>query len=207
MEEFSTAWSDQGVPYLVALRDASAPSREPPPLHDDALIREFLHDPPPAYCDCREPSILASVLNNYDLATQDFFRWQVRLSADDATRLVRQKLNVDLGQLLSLEPVGRGPSGRLKRLRLVGERGSLVIGKELEIRRALSESHLYSSAFVVDVEGPPQRPDAFLLTGAGWGHGVGLCQIGAAVMACQGATYHEILQHYYPGTRIEHFYD
>jgi peptidoglycan hydrolase-like amidase len=205
-EEFQTAWGDLDVPYLVALRDAPGPNREPPPLLDDPSMRVFLRDPPPAYCDCRDVAILRSVLNEYDLATEGFFRWQVRLPADEASRLVNRKLQIDLGRLLNLEPVERGPSGRLKRLRLVGERGSLVIGKELEIRRALSESHLYSSAFVVDVEGPPQRPDAFLITGAGWGHGVGLCQIGAAVMAHHGASYREILEHYYPGAHVERLY-
>jgi peptidoglycan hydrolase-like amidase len=205
-DEFPTAWGDQEMPYLAALRDALGPHREPPPLFDDAPVRDFLCNPPPAYCNCREQPILRSVLNDYDLATEGFFRWRVRLPADEASRLVQRKLQVDLGRLLRLEPVERGPSGRLKRLRLVGERETLVIGKELEIRRALSESHLYSSAFVVDVEGPPHRPDAFLLSGAGWGHGVGLCQIGAAVMAHRGATYREILEHYYPGTQLQRLY-
>ena len=205
-EEYQTAWGDLAVPYLVALRDTRGPDRNPPALFDDRAMRAFLQNPPAAYCDCTDMSILGSVLNDYDLATDGFFRWHVRLPASEASRLVSQKLGIDLGRLLNLEPVERGPSGRLKRLRLVGERGSLVIGKELEIRRVLSETHLYSSAFVVDVEGPSQRPDAFLLTGAGWGHGVGLCQIGAAVMAHQGAGYREILEHYYPGTQVEHSY-
>ena len=205
-EEYQTAWGDLAVPYLVALRDTRGPDRNPPALVDDRAMRAFLQNPPAAYCDCTDMSILGSVLNDYDLATEGLFRWRVRLPASEASRLVSQKLGTDLGRLLNLEPVERGPSGRLKRLRLVGERGSLVIGKELEIRRVLSETHLYSSAFVVDVEGPSQRPDAFLLTGAGWGHGVGLCQIGAAVMAHQGAGYREILEHYYPGTQVQHFY-
>jgi stage II sporulation protein D len=205
-EEFQTAWCDQSVPYLIALRDIRGSSRQPPPLLDDPAVRAFLQNPPAACCDCRDMSILGDVLNDYDLATKEFFRWQVRLPANEASRLVNQKLETDLGRLLNLVPVERGPSGRLKRLRLVGERGSLVIGKELEIRRVLSATHLYSSAFVVDAEGPRQRPDTFLLMGAGWGHGVGLCQIGAAVMAHQGAGYREILEHYYPGTCVEHFY-
>lgn len=205
-EEFPTAWGDQAVPYLVALRDAPGPDRTAPPLADDGALRAFLHQPPAAYCDCTETSILGSVLNDYDLPGAGLFRWSIRLAASEATRLVRHKLGLDLGRLISLEPIERGPSGRLKRLRLVGEQGSLVIGKELEIRRALSETHLYSSAFVVDVEGPPQRPEAFLLSGAGWGHGVGLCQIGAAVMAHQGAGYRAILEHYYPGAQLQSFY-
>ena len=205
-EEFQTAWGNQAVPYLVALRDARGPDRKPPPLADDRAMRAFLQNPPAAYCDCTEKSILSGVLNDYDLPDANVFRWRVRLAASEASRLVRQKLATDLGRLLSLEPIERGPSGRMKRLRLVGEQGSLVIGKELEIRRVLSETHLYSSAFVVDVEGPSQRPEAFLLSGAGWGHGVGLCQIGAAVMAHQGAGYRAILEHYYPGTQLQQFY-
>ena len=206
IEEYQTAWRDRAVPYLVALRDARGPDRKPPQLANDLAMRAFLENPPPAYCNCHDKSILGTVLNDYDLPDGSLFRWRVRLAASEATRLVRQKLAIDLGRLLSLEPVERGPSGRIKRLRLVGEQGSLMIGKELEIRRALSETHLYSSAFVVDVEGPAERPEAFLLSGAGWGHGVGLCQIGAAVMAHQGAGYREILKHYYPGTQLQQFY-
>lgn len=204
---FSTAWGDQDPPYLAALRDAPDPDRSPPPLAEDAALREFLANPPESYCNCADSSILQNVLNDYDLATTNFFRWRERLTADDASRLVREKLAVDLGRLLRLEPVERGPSGRLKRLRFVGDKGSLVVGKELEIRRALSTSHLYSSAFVVDVEGNPERPDAFLLAGAGWGHGVGLCQIGAAVMAHQAVGYRDILEHYYPGAQVERRYE
>lgn len=205
-EEFPTAWGEQSAPYLVALRDNRGSDRRPPLLYDDASMREFLGNPPDSYCDCHVASILGAVLNDYDLTTKEFFRWRVRLTASDATRLVCEKLGIDLGRILNLVPVERGPSGRLMRLRLVGERGSLVIGKELEIRRALSESHLYSSAFVVDAEGPAGRPDAFVLTGAGWGHGVGLCQIGAAVMAHEGIGCHAILEHYYPGAGVERLY-
>lgn len=206
IEEFPTAWGDQQVPYLVALLDNAGPNRQPPALFDEQSMRAFLQSPPPAYCNCHDAKILGTVLNDYDLATKEFFRWQVRLTASEASDLVTQKLGTNLGRLLKLEPVERGPSGRLIRLRLVGENGTLVIGKELEIRRALSPNHLYSSAFVVDMEGRVDRPDAFILTGAGWGHGVGLCQIGAAVMAHQGIGYREILEHYYPGARIAHFY-
>ncbi len=149
-------------------------------------MRTFLDNPPEVYCNCTDDSILEQILTPHDRETRDFFRWQATLSAPDAGELVAKKLGVDLGRIVALEPVERGASGRLKRLKLVGEAGSLVIGKELEIRRALSPSHLYSSAFVIDIQGPPSRPDAFILKGAGWGHGVGLCQIGAAVMAWQG---------------------
>jgi stage II sporulation protein D len=191
-EDFTTAWGDQPVPYLIPVfdgPDAEIPTKPP---------REFIANPPDAYCNCADDRILEQVLNPYDLETKDFFRWQVRLGAQETGDLVKKKLGVDLGFIKALEPLERGRSGRIKRLRLVGESGSLVIGKELEIRRALSESHLYSSAFVVDTEGTD-----FILNGAGWGHGVGLCQIGAAVMAFQGLEYSEILKHYYPGTGLK----
>ena len=205
-EEYSTAWGDEVIPYLVALPDSPGPAPPLPSLTEESTLRAFLQNPPAAYCNCHDPSILSRVLNDYDRTTADFFRWRVRLDAARAGRMVAEKLGIDLGRLTAMEPVERGPSGRLKRLRLVGETGSLVIGKELEIRRALSPTHLYSSAFVVDPVGPADRPDVFLLTGAGWGHGVGLCQIGAAVMACQGIGHREILAHYYPGTKLVRCY-
>jgi SpoIID/LytB domain protein len=205
-EEFQTAWGDESVPYLVAVADRPDKTGLLTQLTDEAAVRRFIDSSPAAYCNCTDESILSRVLNDYDQTTHDFFRWKIRLQAVRATELLAQKLGIGLGRLLALEPLERGPSGRLKRLRLTGETGSLVIGKELEIRRALSPTHLYSSAFVVDTDGPADRPDAFVLSGAGWGHGVGLCQIGAAVMACRGASYEEILRHYYPGTDIEQFY-
>ncbi len=201
-EQYQTAWGDKTVPYLVALPDAPSSNNSPPTLTDEHSVRAFIQGPPKAYCNCRDGSILERVLNDYDLKTVDFFRWQVPLKAVDASRLVAEKLGIDLGRIVAITPLERGPSGRLKRLRLTGESGSLIIGKELEIRRALSPTHLFSSAFVVDPQGPANRPDLFLLQGAGWGHGVGLCQIGAAVMACEGTGYREILAHYYPGTEV-----
>ncbi|MBN2498482.1 MAG: SpoIID/LytB domain-containing protein [Deltaproteobacteria bacterium] len=201
-EDARTAWSDAAVAYLTPVADAMEAALPDPPLHDEAALRAFLAHPPKAFCNCSDPQILGHALNDYDLATRDFFRWQVRLDAREAGGLVSAKLGTDLGRIIRLQAVERGLSGRMKRLRIDGEKGSLVIGKELEIRRALSSSHLLSSAFVVDCEGPAERPDAFVLRGAGWGHGVGLCQIGAAVMAYSGFEHQEILGHYYPGTSL-----
>jgi stage II sporulation protein D len=194
-EDFTTAWGDQPVPYLVPVFDG--PGSEMP----EQSVGEFIKNPPDAYCRCTDQKILEQVLNPYDLETKDFFRWQATLSVEEAGDLVKKKLGEDLGRIVKLESLERGRSGRIKRLRLVGEAGSLVIGKELEIRRALSESHLYSSAFVVDTDGQD-----FILSGAGWGHGVGLCQIGAAVMALEGVEHPEILRHYYPGTVLKRFW-
>jgi len=205
-EDFRVAWADTAVPYLVPVRDASDQALPTPALTDEAAVRAFIAGEPPAFCNCRDAALLSSILPSYDQETADFYRWRVHLSADAARALIQKKLGVDVGRVLALTPVSRGRSGRIDRLRIVGEQQTLVVGKELEIRRALSESHLYSSAFVVDTEGEPARPDAFVLRGAGWGHGVGLCQIGAAAMAAQGHDHRRILAHYYPGTQIEQWY-
>ncbi|MBN2360138.1 MAG: SpoIID/LytB domain-containing protein [Deltaproteobacteria bacterium] len=205
-EDFGVAWSDTAIPYLVPVRDAADPALPEPPLTDEQAARAFITGDPPAFCNCRDAALLSSILPSYDQETADFYRWQVRLTAVSAAELVSRKLGVEVGRVLALTPLSRGLSGRIDRLRIAGERQALVVGKELEIRRALSESHLYSSAFVVDTEGDPARPDAFVLHGAGWGHGVGLCQIGAAAMAAQGYDHRQILAHYYPGAQLERWY-
>ena len=206
-EDFRLAWSDTPHPYLVPLADTPGKWMPSLPLSGERAARHFIETFPDAWCNCSDAAILGRVLNNYDRSTPDFYRWKVRLTHDEMTGYLRDKLSLDIGRPLALEPVERGLSGRIKRLRLVGDTTTVIIGKELEIRRALSPSHLYSSAFVVDVEGSADRPEAFILTGAGWGHGVGLCQIGAAVMACRGIGYREILGHYYPGSTVEKIYE
>ncbi len=191
-ERYATAWDDQEIPYLVSFPDGLT---EPAPSDLEAFIRSK----PAAFCNTRDAGLLGRILPGFDQETRDFFRWKVAYGPEELGELVAARLGVDLGPVVALEPLERGPSGRIWRLRIVGERGTLVVGKELEIRRALSRSHLYSSAFVVDRDASGH----FVLTGAGWGHGVGLCQIGAAVMAERGFGYRAILAHYYPGTRVE----
>jgi SpoIID/LytB domain protein len=146
------------------------------------------------YCDTKDKALLAQILPGFDQETQDFYRWTVRYTGEEIRELVKARLNEDVGVVKALEPLDRGPSGRIIRLRIDGELKALTVGKELEIRRVLSRSHLYSSAFDVEKDGAK-----FVLKGKGWGHGVGLCQIGAAVMASRGMNYQEILKHYYPG--------
>ena len=141
--------------------------------------------------------MLDKVLNDYDLETRDFYRWTERIPAEKASSLVKDRTGVDIGRITALVPLEKGPSGRIKLLRLVGDKGRIEIGKELFIRRALSDSHLKSSAFTAEV-----TPDGIVLEGSGWGHGVGLCQIGAAVMASKGHSYKEILSFYYPGSTL-----
>jgi len=190
-ERYDAAWDDREVPYLVSLPDGLA---GPVPADPEAFIRSR----PTAFCNTTDPELLGRILPGFDQETRDFFRWSVAYGAAELGEIVASRLGADLGPILALDPLARGSSGRIVRLRITGERGALVVGKELEIRRALSRSHLYSSAFVVDRD----EAGRLVLTGAGWGHGVGLCQIGAAVMAERGSSYREVLAHYYPGTTV-----
>lgn len=207
-ELFSTAWEDADVPYLQAFYDGEdLPADGRLPLSDEANAATWIRRSPPAFCNAPDPTILTKILPNFDQATTDFFRWAVTLEQVELQAMLERKLGLSFGSIHALEPVERGASGRLKRLRIVGEERTLVIGKELEIRRALSPSHLYSSAFVIE-PGAVQNgvPARFTLRGAGWGHGVGLCQIGAALMAEQGYSAAQILQHYYRGTQLFELY-
>jgi stage II sporulation protein D len=189
-ERYSTAWEDESIPYLESVYDGSEESSFDNP---EAWIRSD----PPAYCNTQDSELLARVLPGFDQETQDFYRWQVSYTSEELADLIKSRLDVDLGPIRAIQPLARGSSSRIYQLKITGERDYLIIGKELEIRRALSRSHLYSSAFVIDRE-----PGRFVLRGAGWGHGVGLCQIGAAVMANGGRPYSEILLHYYRGTTV-----
>ena len=206
-EEFQYCWEDNPQPYLVALHDVATPSGHIPDLTDEAEAERWIRTSPEAYCNTQDKNILSQVLNDYDQETSDFYRWHVEYSQERISKLISDKLKLDLGEIIDLQPVARGKSGRIWKLKIVGTKGSFTIGKELEIRRALSDTHLYSSAFVVDKHdisaGVPQR---FVLTGAGWGHGVGLCQIGAAVMGERGCKYDHILLHYYRGAEIRKIY-
>ena len=171
-EVFSTCWEDVEKPYLVSVECG--------------------------FCNTKSKRVLSQILNNYDQETSDFYRWTVKYSQQELTALISWKLNMDLGTILDLIPLQRGPSGRISLLKIVGSERTFTIGKELFIRRVLSDTHLHSSAFTVE-----KRDTTFVLHGSGWGHGVGLCQIGAAVMGEQGYTYDQILLHYYPGADIE----
>ena len=204
-EQFEYCWEPVPHPYLAALRD----SRENtfPDLTVEAEADKWIRTSPEAFCNTTDKAILSQILNNYDQETTDFYRWQVSYTQKELAELIYRKSGINFGEILDLIPLSRGTSGRIEKLKIVGTHQTFIIGKELEIRRTLSKTHLYSSAFVVDKEDIyfdiPQR---FVLTGAGWGHGVGLCQIGAAVMGEQGYNYRQILSHYFPGTEIEKRY-
>lgn len=200
-ERFSACWENVDYPYLAAFRDCES-GGPLPCLTTEEGAREWIENTPEAFCSQPSGEVLSQVLNNYDRETPDFYRWQVCYTQEELSRLVRERSGIDFGTVEELQPVERGASGRIVRLRIVGTHCTEIVGKELEIRRWLSPSHLYSSAFVVDknvVGGKVQ----FVLKGAGWGHGVGLCQIGAAVMGAKGYGFKDILAHYYPGALLE----
>ena len=203
-ESFESCWADTRLPYLV-----SKPDLIPAPDRSSYADPEgFILGNPPSFCNTNDKGILEQVLKDYDFQTRDFFRWTVSYDARELSDLFKQRSGLDLGLLSDLEALERGGSGRIVRLKVTGSKGSLIIGKELEIRRCLSKTHLYSSAFVVDkVLDEQGKVRQFILHGAGWGHGVGLCQIGAAVMAEQGYKFEQILEHYYPNTQIKQLYD
>ncbi len=204
-ETFSTCWDEHEYSYLQPVRDLADPDAPLPDLSREEEAERWIRTAPDAFCHTRDKHLLAQVLNTYDLPTTDFYRWTVHYTQSELAALVRERSGLDFGDILDLVPVKRGASGRLSLLRIVGTRRTLTVGKELEIRRWLSPTHLYSSAFVVDKEaGTP--PAGFTLTGAGWGHGVGLCQIGAAVMGQQGYAYDAILLHYYRNAQLTTLY-
>ncbi len=194
-EEFGNVWEDKHVPYLTCVSDAEVGHA---PLRTEAQAQEWIRSAPQAYCNTRDPQILRQVLPDFDQETKDFFRWRVSYSQDELSALLHRRSGIDFGAVMALVPVERGPSGRIVRLKIQGSKLTLTVGKELEIRRWLSPSHLYSSAFVVETEpGPRGVPLRFNLAGAGWGHGVGLCQIGAAVMATRSIPAEKIILHYF----------
>ncbi len=203
-ERFSAAWEEIDPPYLQSVYDGETfPGGYALPLTEHANAEAWIRGTPPAFCNARDPRVLGRILPDFDQETTDFYRWQATLEQEELQALLRRKLDLDLGAIRALEPVERAPSGRIVRLRIVGERDTLLLGKELEIRRALSPSHLYSSAFLVEPAADDAPiPAAFTLRGAGWGHGVGLCQIGAALMAEQGYDFRRILGHYYRGAEL-----
>lgn len=208
-EEFQYCWEDTPKTYLTAVRDiALGVEHTLPNLTNEEEAEKWIRFNPPAFCNTQDKKILSEVLNDYDQETVNFYRWKETLSQEKLQQLIADKLKVDLGAILDMKAVERGKSGRISKLQIIGTEKTFTIGKELEIRRTLSDSHLLSSAFVVDKydkdeQGVPQR---FELIGAGWGHGVGLCQIGAAVMGEQGYHYDAILLHYYQGAEIKKLY-
>lgn len=202
-ETFENVWEPVVHPYLQAKPDHTEGSPLPD-LTVEENAEEWIRSSPPAFCNTQDAQVLKQVLNDYDRETADFYRWKITYSQEGLSTLIRERSGIDFGEIIALQPLERGTSGRIIRLKIIGTERVMTIGKELEIRRTLSKSHLYSSAFVVDTQDEDENgiPQTFTLTGAGWGHGVGLCQIGAAIMAEKGYTYQQILEHYFPQSKI-----
>lgn len=199
VEEFQNCWEPERHPYLVKLYDNASGTLADLTIEKNA--EQWIRTTPEAFCNTNDASVLGQVLNSYDQETTRFYRWKVDFDSQEMSALVKRRIGVDFGTIEELIPLERGTSGRIIRLKVVGSKQTLILGKELLIRKAFSESHLYSSAFVID-----KTEHGFTFTGAGWGHGVGLCQIGAAVMAHKGYGYREILAHYFPTATVEKQY-
>lgn len=207
-ENFENVWEPVQYYYLTKVIDNyEAHTNENIDLKNNVDAENWIRTSPSAFCNTADKNILEQVLPGFDRTTTDFFRWRIEYSQNEIAGLIKARSGIDFGEIINMEPVERGVSGRISKLKITGTKKVLVIGKELEIRRWLSKSHLYSSAFVVDYfeieNGIPQK---FVFTGAGWGHGVGLCQIGAAVMGENGYSYTEILNHYFKGAELKKYY-
>jgi stage II sporulation protein D len=207
-ESFENSWAPVHIPYLTPVIDnTEAPVGFDIELTTEDYALNWIRKSPAAFCNTTDKKVLTQVLNNYDQETTDFYRWKVEYTQKELSELICRKSGIDFGDIIDLIPVRRGESGRIIELQITGTKQTYIVGKELEIRKWLSDSHLYSSAFVADkfdfIDEIPQR---FILTGAGWGHGVGLCQIGAAVMGEKGYMYKEILQHYFKGAELKKIY-
>jgi len=203
-ENFATAWEDKRVPYLTSLPDAPMPL---PPITTEEEAIQWILSAPEAYCHTQDEDLLKKILPAVDRETKSFFRWTIAYPREELEEILKEKSGFDFGELQEIVPLRRGPSGRVCRLKIVGSKKVMIVGKELEIRRWLSRSHLYSSAFIVGTEYDARgRAERFTFHGAGWGHGVGLCQIGAAVMATRGFSAEQILKHYFRGAEMKKIY-
>lgn len=208
-EEFEYCWEDKHYDYLESRRDFIGKQNLPlPDLTQEKEAELWIRNNPEAFCNTRNKKTIAQILNNYDQETTNFYRWNVEYKQEELAELIRERTKIDFGRIKDLVPLQRGKSGRITRLQIVGTKHTLCIGKELEIRRTLSPTHLFSSAFIVEkkMSNESEIPQTFTLIGAGWGHGVGLCQIGAAVMGEKGYRYDEILLHYFKGAEIRKQY-
>jgi SpoIID/LytB domain protein len=207
-EDFENVWETVRVPYLTSVIDYKyEPENFNIDFSNEANARKWITGNPQSFCNTSDKVILSQILIDYDQETKNFFRWSVEYTQNELAALVKDKIGIDFGDILDLIPVERGSSSRLIKLRIVGTKKSLTIGKELEIRRILSKNHLYSSAFIVDkIISKNDMPEKFIIRGAGWGHGVGLCQIGGAVMAEKGFQFDEILFHYFSNVTIKKIY-
>ncbi|NNG26591.1 MAG: SpoIID/LytB domain-containing protein, partial [Ignavibacteriaceae bacterium] len=207
-ETYENVWEPIEISYLKSVIDYKyEPENYTLDFTDEKKAKKWILGNPQSFCNTSDRKIITQILVDYDRETTDFYRWKIEYSQEELANIIKEKIGIDFGQIIDLIPVERGNSSRITKLKIIGTKKTLTIGKELEIRRALSKSHLYSSAIVIKKEGGETTiPDKFILNGAGWGHGVGLCQIGAAVMAEKGHLFDEILLHYFSGVKITKTY-
>ena len=209
MERFSACWEDYDKDYLIPKLDREEDQMLNTDLTQEENARWWIENSPTAFCNTDNKRLINVILNNYDQQTEDFYRWKVEYTQKQIAQLLEKKTKIDFGDIIDIIPVKRGSSARIILLKIVGTKRTFTFGKELEIRRILSESHLKSSAFVIDkvvADNTNPVPERFIMKGAGWGHGVGLCQIGAAVMGEQGYDFCQILSHYYPNADVQLHY-
>ena len=206
-ERFENCWENIHIPYLKEGRDI-IPTLPLPDLTCEEDAERWIMQSPDSFCNVYDTMLLKRILNSYDLSNSSFFRWKVEYTQQELQEIIKEKSGINFGEIIDIIPLKRGVSGRISVLKIIGKKHSLIVGKELEIRRILSKSHLYSSAFIIRKNSSDisEIPASFIFFGAGWGHGVGLCQIGAAVMAEKGYTFEEILSHYYPSTSLKASY-
>lgn len=203
MEDYRYVWENRDIPYMVSGIDSDEEINYP--ANTEETAKELIDTSLPAYCNTDLHKLPENLANLY--STQNLFRWEVTYPREELESLISEKTGKDIGELQDIIPLERGDSGRLIYINLVGSDKTLKIGKELEIRRVLSKSHLYSSCFYVRKEmGTDGKVSRFILKGAGWGHGVGLCQVGATVMASKKIPYQKILEHYYKNTNLVSLY-
>lgn len=206
-ENFENVWEPLRHRYLTKVVDSESGDTTCVDLRMEEEAEIWIRNKPNAFCNSSDTKILSQVLPGFDQATSDFYRWKVEYTQKEISAILNQRSGIDFGKIVKLEAVKRGHSSRIIQLKITGTKKTLTVGKELEIRKWLSKSHLYSSAFVVDhLDIQNEIPQKFILTGAGWGHGVGLCQIGAAVMGEKGFSYKEILNHYFRRAELEKHY-
>jgi SpoIID/LytB domain protein len=204
MEANEHVWPGEAVSYMRSGVDApsSKAAQGFYPISSEVKAREWIEAAPEAYCNPDVPD-----LPEYLSYAQEYYRWQVSYGRKELEEIIKRKSGHNIGLLKELKPLDRGESGRISRLAIIGSEGTLVLERELEIRCVLSESHLYSSCFVVDYRKDSQgQIEAIDLRGAGWGHGVGLCQVGATMMAVRGKSHDEILAHYYRDTSLKRIF-
>ena len=208
-EAFENVWEPVKHPYLSSIVDYKFGAENYDiDFSNEENVRKWILSNPPAFCNTKDDKIVSQILPNLDQKTKDFYRWKIEYVQQELAEIIKEKSGIDFGEILDLIPIDRGYSGRLIKLKIVGTKKTYTIGKELEIRRTLSKTHLYSSAFIIDKESVIESiPQKFILHGAGWGHGVGLCQVGAAVMGEMGYQFDEILLHYFQGANLKKLYN